>query len=578
MQSAIHEAVEHYHAGNREEATQFCRALLVRNPRQAQAHYLLALIARDEGRLDDALTLFAHAFGHGLDDPDARFQYARVLAQAEQRCQAIAQLERALRKQPGFTEARWLLIDLLLEGARYQQAGCYLRRLINENPEEPIAHYRFGLCQYYLRDLAAAERHFRRALDLAPEWRGEIHARLSALLEEANRPGAAEAHARQALELLPDDLEARTTLAKVLRRRGELDDALACIDRLDGGKATNQEHARALAERGEILEQLGRYDEAFQAFHWAKRGVANIRRVQFEIPSMMEALRRAERFFTPERMMALCVLGHAGDSEPVNPVFVTGFPRSGTTLLERMLSQHEGIATGGELDLIPRLEAELANELGAPYPACLEQLIERQDAETLSNLRRRYQQRLREEVHIPDGTRWVIDKLPFNLAHLPLIRILFPAGVVVDMVRHPLDTLLSCYFQTSRNDYPWSFRLSDTALVLSHLREHVDRMEAAIAHPATLRMGYEALVAAPETELGRVLNALGLPWEPALLRFHERGEMVRDAGYKHIAESLHDQRVYRHRRYQNQIPPELLQQLGGTIRGLGYEVADYSSG
>jgi hypothetical protein len=230
------------------------------------------------------------------------------------------------------------------------------------------------------------------------------------------------------------------------------------------------------------------------------------------------------------------------------PIFVVGMPRSGTTLVEQILSSHSGVVGAGELPFVGQLVnfvARTSATLGG-YPACLPSL----ELENLQDLANRYMARLDQ---IDGRASRVIDKLPGNLLHLGFIALLFPQARVVYCRRDPLDVCLSCYFQNlSKINYSWS--LED----LGFCHREYERMMAHWRQVLPLRMievRYEDLVRQQEGVSRQLVAFCGLEWEDRCEAFYKNTRPVHTASALQVRKPMYSSSIGRWRHYEAYLEP-----------------------
>ncbi len=302
-----------------------------------------------------------------------------------------------------------------------------------------------------------------------------------------------------------------------------------------------EDRAAAYFAVGKALDDAGRHDEAFVAYdlanllYRAARAAAGDR---FDAAALACQVNRSIAVFTPG---FFATVGNWGNPSNV-PVFVVGLPRSGTSLVEQILASHSRILGAGELRDI----GEVAAQLG-PVDAPWTQAMVRQAADAhLGRLNR-----------LGNGAARVIDKLPDNIFMLGVIATLYPSARVIFCRRDPRDVGLSCYFQKfSAGSLTFSYDLADCG---RRIRE-TERLAAHWRRVLPLRcmdIHYEALVADLEGETRRLVEFLGLGWEPGCLDFHRTARVVQTASSWQVRQPLYHRSVGRWRNYKRHLRPLL---------------------
>lgn len=469
-----------------------------------------------------------------------------------------------------------------------------LRAALRADPDNSAAHYHFGTLLSEFNDLPAGEWHFRRALDLGGP-RAEVLMNLGLNLMKQGRVDEADRYYTQALTLAPGDVRILAYRAKLHEVGGRLREAAALLDRAEavasprdvdllraGVLAREGKTAEALAiidaaptlggdaqlERGRLLDRLGRYDEAWRDFVAGKRKLATAGGgLTYHAHAVEAFFERLRRFFTRDHVARLPQTTARADVP--QPVFVLGLPRSGTTLIEQVLASHREVRAGGELTFIGEFR-KLALALlpgDDPFPENLSHAWTA-DYRYLATLLRDYYLARAGGYGLSGGHRLFVDKMPFNEMWLPLLRMAFPASPIVHVVRHPLDVCVSMLSHHLTHGFHCAYRLEDIVhhvAAVHTLVAHYDRELGITRH--ILR--YEHFVADQEAETRRLLEHVGLPFDPACLRFHENRRYAPTPSYAQVTERLHDRSIGRHRHYAGQLAPHA-PRLHAMLRDLGY--------
>lgn len=254
-------------------------------------------------------------------------------------------------------------------------------------------------------------------------------------------------------------------------------------------------------------------------------------------------------------------------------MFVLGFPRSGTTLVEQMLSAHPRIAAGDELSLIGDISGILPRLFESPlgYPEALAELWMADHADGLDELRDHYLRKVRQlgVLRKPGATRFT-DKMPLNEMHLGLIALLFPEAPLLHVLRHPLDVVLSVFSNDLTHGFFCAYELETVAshyVLVMDLVEHY-RREMTLRY---LPVRYEGIVDDQEASLRRMLAFIGEDFDASCLEFHENRRFARTASYAQVTEPLYGRSRFRYRQYLRFLEP-VIPVLRPVIERLGYTV------
>ncbi|MFO7857554.1 MAG: sulfotransferase, partial [Ectothiorhodospiraceae bacterium] len=288
-------------------------------------------------------------------------------------------------------------------------------------------------------------------------------------------------------------------------------------------------------------DRAGDSDSAFHAYAGANRVIAAKRPFDADAASSL----------TDEIIEAFPsdVLKGATLEPPHDTVFIVGMPRSGTTLVERILSSHPALAAGGERSDLLWLRRELAR-LAAPSPGAAD-AVSLLTGDAAHDFNRRYHERLAENL---DRQARITDKMPSNYLRLGWLPLIFPGARIIHCRRNPLDTLVSCYITHFAQGQGFSY--SFDGLVAAY--EQYERIMAhwrRVMPEAMCEVEYESLVHDPEPEVRRMLAHCGLDWDPACLAFHEQAGAVRTASVWQVRKPISTGSVGRWRRYEAHLGP-----------------------
>ena len=315
---------------------------------------------------------------------------------------------------------------------------------------------------------------------------------------------------------------------------------------------------RTISGSLQTLIYLGRYDEAFAALTEAHRSqVAYVQTALGKNPADESATISLTKHGTARDDRARW---SDQDAPPQadSPVFIVGFPRSGTTLLEQTLDAHPQLVSMDEQPFLRRA-ADRVNSFALQCPAELGHL----SADQLRMIRAEYWQRVEKKIQLRAGQR-LVDKNPFNLLRLPLIRRLFPNAQTVLIIRHPCDVLFSCFAQ--------HFRAPDLAMLCRDLPTlaHGYRLsfdywyeQAPLLQAATYELQYEKFVVDFPAEVRRLAEFLGLPWDDSMLApaDHARSKgYISTPSYSQVIEPVSNKPVGRWKNYEphfHGVVPEL---------------------
>ena len=515
---------------------------------------------------------------------------------------SLALIHRIVALDPNNLWATNELALLLLGNGNLGQAELHARNAVRIAPDNAQAHNLLGMVMTEGQRAAVGEYHYRRALDLSQArdpvllanlaWNLKNQGRVEearalyaesvaakpdipqtllgwARLEEADRK-LDDAHARldDLAGIAPDNAGLMLTRAAIFGRQKRYDEALALLD--SAAAAGQRLGPSELLEKGRLFDGMGRHDDAWAMFMAGKARALELGGAGYMAEQAAAMATRLRGFFTAPRLAALPRAGVRADTP--QPIFILGFPRSGTTLLEQTLSASPRIAAGDELPLIHDIIELMPRMLNSPlgYPEALAELWMGDQREGLDNLRDTYLQRVRQIGVLRDGAVRFTDKMPLNETHLGLIALLFPEAPLLHMIRHPLDVMVSAMANLFTHGFNCAASLETAArhyVLVADLVQHY-RAEMALRY---LPVRYEDIVDAQEPTLRAVFGFLGETFDPAMLHFERNARYARTASYAQVTEKLYDRSRYRYRRYLRHLGPAI-DILQPVIERLGYTV------
>ncbi len=456
---------------------------------------------------------------------------------------------RGVRHSPAASATHRLLASCLAVSARPAEAAWhYKRSLVLADDRDLDTVVRLACCLRDAGDLPAACDLFRAVSEALPNEPGPLI--MWAEVEEIGRDFKAATALLKRAAALPQTAQtvrAATGLGATLRKRtGRLEEAAEALAPL-AARATPC-GTRARLERGLLLARLGQHEEAFAEISAAKADFVSFTGHSYQADAAQAWADNARAFFTPGNMALLPTAPVRPDTP--QPIFVIGFPRSGTTLLEQSLSSHPEIAAAGETGHLLDLSDRVPGLLGSPlaFPEALSELWMAHGTADVGLLRDFYLGRATHDGDVQANTRWFTDKQNSNVGLVGLIATAFPESPIVHMIRHPLDAVLSAYSLTLGAGGFYALDLVDVAEFYALVADLTDDLlERCTTRCLTVR--YEDVVVDQETTMRRVLEHVGVPFDPSVLSFATNPRYTRNESYAQVAEPLYTRAAGRYRHY-----------------------------
>ena len=504
-------AAETLDSGDPKDAHRLLSSLLARRPSDTAALRMFADLAARTGRHHDAEVLLARCLNQAPALIPARCAYAIALHKQGKTLETIAQTDILLAAKPDHPLYRQLRAAALL-------------RLGDDA----------GAAQAYEAVLAAMP-------GLALTWMAYGHA-----LKTLGRQADAIAAYRESLRLRPGLGEAWWSLANLKTVALDPADIEQMEGALEDSALDEEDRFHLLFALGKAHEDAGAYEPAFRRYEEAN------------------ALRRAGLDYDPDEAslhVARCkallsasffaAQAGRGAARP-DPIFIVGLPRSGSTLIEQILASHSHVEGTQELQDIEAMAARLGGHASRASEGAYPEVLAAFSGAELNALGEEYLQRA--QVYRKTAAPIFIDKMPNNFAHVGLIHLILPNAKIIDARRHPMGCCFSAFKQHFASGQPFTYGLADLG---RYYRDYVELMAHfdAVLPGRVHRVIYEALVADPESQVRRLLDYCGLPFEPGCLRFYENDRAVRTASSEQVRRPIFTDATEHWRHFQPWLAP-----------------------
>lgn len=515
-QSAVHALNQ----GHWPQAFEMGNRLLAVAPNHGGVHFVMGVAALQMQRMREAMVHLHEATRLSPQRADYAAQYARGLAQARMIRQAVEMADRAVAAGPQDP----LTVDTL--GVIYSQGNDNLKasRLFGQAaamvPDNATYRFNHATSLTFIGDLEAAEREYEACLAMdAKYWKAHL---ALAQLKKQSRDSHHLERLRSRLLTAGDDPQPRMYLNLAMAKE---------------------------------LEDMADYPAAFSHLVEGKKAGGQARSYKSDDDqAVFDALANA----FPEPITG----GQGSDSR--EPIFIIGMPRSGTTLVERMLSSHPEVHSAGELQ---DFGIVLKRASGSQTPHLLD--VDTVECAMGCDWRKVGDAYVHATRPNTGSTPRFIDKLPHNFLYAGYIAKALPHAKLICMRRNPMDTCLGNFrqlFAQTSPYYDYSFDIMDCGrywLMFDRLMRHWDQ----VLPGRILQVDYEGVVAKQESSLRGILDFCDLPWSDACLSFQDNDAPVATASAVQVREPLNNRSIGRWRRYETQLAPlrTLLEDAGVPV-------------
>jgi tetratricopeptide (TPR) repeat protein len=586
-------------------AQEKCMRVLDAHHHHAGALDVLGTSLSSQGRYEEATRVF-NALTLIQPTVAAHWQnLGTVLRPIGRQTQSLAAFERALRLGPPTAGLLYNLGALQTDRLDYSAAHLALRDAVALAPRDARIRWTYAECCYNIG-------HRQEAVTALEEWETlddlsvELTVSIALLLVTSGAADLAQTALQRLIANPPTSGRTVVGFAVLLERLHRLEDARTVMQQLALNDDSLSIDSERLAMAALLADRAGQHEEAYQQLTLAltqPHEFVHRYNLLYPLAKACDALKRYEEAYSAaeeahrsqlafleratgkasEEQSQLWALTANGcdaddiahweslgnDSEGSSPVFIVGFPRSGTTLLEQVLDAHPLLQSMDEQPLLLQSVARVIDR-GIRYPSALGKLTDC-DAK---DIRAQYWNGVRKRVPLAPGRR-LVDKNPMNMVLLPIIRRLFPDAPIILAVRHPCDTILSCFLQNFPSDLALLGR-DLTALARSYSRAFSFwDSQCSLLQPNLHELKYELLAADLATEVRRLCAFLQLPWHEAMLA---PGAQARSKGfistpsYAQVLEPVSNRSVGRWKNYEQHFSGEVLALLMPWIERWGYSL------
>jgi tetratricopeptide (TPR) repeat protein len=509
----MHHAEQFAKSGDSKRAEDIYRRILKDDPNHVEAARLLARIAAEGSHFEDAEVFLRHALSVAPDYTRLWVDLANVLGDLQRHAESLECAEKVLELAPDMAESHVVYASALGANGRHTEAIRSYEKALQISPEKPAA-----LCS------------------------------MAHHLKTVGEQDEAIAAYRRCLEIKPDYAQAYWSLANLKTFTFESSEIEAMQALLENEELPDESRVHIHNALGLDREARGDYDEAFR--HIAR---CNVLRRKVEDYDPVETETRIDRIidvFDKEFIENNDGMGN----DDASPIFVIGLPRSGSTLIEQILASHSMVDGTHELFDLAHVARRIRarSKKKARFPDTLLNL-QADDWPAIGADYIASTQKYRAEAP------YFVDKNPNNFTFIGLIRLVLPNARIIDARRHPLDSCFGSYKQLFASGQQFTYDLMEVGEYYLQYRRLVDHFHQLLPG-YVLDVKYEQVVADLETQVRRILDFCGLPFEEGCLRFHETERAVKTASSEQVRQPIYSSSVNLWRNYESHLD-ELIETL-----------------
>lgn len=523
----------------------------------------------EKGKTNDALAIYAQIVDKIPDDLEIRGQFIRLCLILGKAGVAIKLLKQLIHDHPDNAFYLGMLGHAYMQVNELSEAIVTFQRALEIDPNLWTAHADLGATYRKLAQFEKGVEHLERAIALKPSHADSL-ANLCICFTSVGRHEEALIYGNKAIRLDSENSSYYDCVGCVLAEIGQLNEAISYFEKAiafdnafsnaylniskikkfseeDSSLIRNieqqlkkslpaQDRANFHFALGKIYDDLREYDKAFKNYHQGNLLAKTRRPEPTEFRHVLKLLRKV---FDKERLSTAPDLGNPTDV----PVFIVGMPRSGTTLVEQIITRHSNTAGAGELDTIHNIADTVCRPVDRKN--YVNKWLEHLNQTNLDEDAKSYLDVLRKDK---EGSQRITDKLPENYLYLGFIHLVFPNAKIIHVIRNPLDTCLSCYFQTFPHIH-WVYDIEWIAERYRLYRQVMDYWKSVFPPGTILDVNYESIIENQEEESRKLIAHCGLDWEERCLDFENQERVVATASQWQVRQPIYKSSVKRWMNY-----------------------------
>jgi len=535
------------------------------NSKNADAQHMAGVVCLQRGQLVESERYIKQAIELDNNQADYYSNLGNVLGAQNKTEEALNCFKQAITLNPQNLAALSNAASASLSLGKNKEAQALSLKALELVPHD--IDFRLILSSAYLaeRENFLAIDVIEAGLKLHPNH-VELLVQLANLFELVNKIAEAKAVIEQIDKLQPGIAQVSLIAGTVFRRQGEYTKAVERLKLAISQGLSEKERIEVYNQLGLALDSLGEHEQAFDAFTQSNQSMAKVVGVKStDGQTYIDNVKQIRTFFSAEKLSELN--GKFNEEENFSPVFFVGFPRSGTTLMEQVLKAHPKVVTTDELSPISLVIDEI-RALSDGYPNAIDSLTN----EDVKRLRVLYIQSC-QDILGDISNKQVVDKLPLNIAHLGLAKILFPQSKVIVALRDPRDSCLSCFMQKfDVNAAMANFLSIETTGAAYQAVMDLWLHYRSILSDDWMEYRYEDLVEDFDKTLDAVLDFVGLAWDEQLNSYRQSAEQrtISTPSYRDVTAPINNKAVERWRHYEKPMA-SILPILAPFVEAFSYQ-------
>ena len=527
-------------------AEKILRDIIASDEKFHPAFHMLGQLAVQGGRDDIATQLFHRASTLGKNIAQYHLDFAETLYYLEKPQEALLAINRAIQLNANDPKAHFVAGNALMSIAERDQAKKAFQKTISLDPNHDFAHNNLGSLYEADNQLKEAKEAYKTAIQVNE---GNVVA-----LNNLATLCIAEGDIKKAIELLnkaisihPNYIFAHNSLS-ALKKYKKGDPHIRILKSLlkDIDKMPIEDRIKLHFNLGKVHADLKEYDRAFYHYHSSNK--LNRSTYEYDEGAIQKTAKDIKFIYSK---ISLKKSKASQNNLPV-PIFVVGMPRSGSTLIEQILSSHSKVHSGGELPIL----GELVNKLIGDFPNDVKKISDN-DIKLIGVEYIKSIQKLNPDAHL------IVDKMPGNFQYAGLISKILPQAFIINTHRNPMDCCVSNFTQLFQHTIPYTNDLGELGRYFNIYSAMMDHWRSVLPDGVLYDISYEDVVNNLEEEARKLIDFVGIEWEEKCLSFHKNATIVKTASAAQVRKPIYKTSVEKWRVYKKHLGP-LIDALADT--------------
>ena len=532
------------------------------NSKLPDLHNNIGLIYRELGELENALNSLIKSIELKPDYTNAYSNLGLVCKELGKLNEAENYCKKSIQLNPGFIDPYNNLGLIFLDKKNYIQAKKYFKEALKINPKYSPALLNLGNLEKNIGEIEKAENIFKKIILTNPNY-FDSYNNLMDLYERTNQDEKLLKIIKEGKNKFKENLIIQLYYGQYLYKTKKYNEAISTLININFKNQINRERLRSLVI-AKSYDQLNKVSQSFKYFQITNEINLLTKSKEINKSKTVEIINKRKKFFNKP-----IEFNNYEKRTNETPIFLIGFPRSGTTLLDTILRSHKSIEVIEEENLV----GDLINSINKLIYQDLKNLDNMNDIE-IDNLRNSYLTS-RDKLVNNNSSKIIIDKMPLNIIHVGEIIKIFPNAKFLVSLRHPCDCVLSSYMQSFKmNNAMANFlNLEDSARLYDHVMslwfQYKDNLQINY-----IEIKYESIVSEFKSTVNNILSFLNIPWSNDVLNFYttaQKRELISTPSYDQVNKPIYSKSVYKWKKYKKQIE-KVIPTLKPWINKLEYKI------